>query len=203
MLELISSKKGGLFPWKLYNLNRPETSGRADTEHFSSYQQLSVPEGHSITFSAESEHLFSYLFYGTTQFCTEGLQKSTGRELLTFSLSQPTHIAIPQRPLIRMIFFIFCGVEQWISLLFLPSTLHFLTASLFAEALKGWLAFRWQNIEKVRAVPHNAAMHGAQQLLKHHSHKSNAGTVCSGSLWKLFAWRSSRSDWARKIWTSF
>lgn len=86
--------------------------------------------------------------------------------------------------------------------LFLFSTLHFPTASLFAEALKRWLAFRWQNIEKVRAVPHNAAIHRAHQLLKHHSHKSNTSTVCSGRLWKLCAWRSSRSHWTRLGWIS-
>lgn len=95
----IPSKKGPLFTWKLYNPNRPEISGREGTEHCSSCQQLAAPKGHSLTFSAEGERLLSYLFYGATPFCTEGLQKTTSRELLTFSLPQPTLIATPQRPL--------------------------------------------------------------------------------------------------------
>lgn len=54
----------------------------------------------------------------------------------------------------------------------LSFSLHFPIASHFPgaiEALKRRLAFRWQNIEKVKAVRHNAAIHGAHQLPKCHS----------------------------------
>lgn len=177
----VRSKKCGLFRWKLYNPNRQETSGRAGTEHFSSYlssQHLRPTVSPFLLKASTFFPTFLFILWNqTTLLCTEGLQKTTGRELLTFSLPQPTPITIPQRPLIRMISFIFCGVGQWISLLFLFSNLHFPTASLFGEALKRWLAFRWQNTEKVRAVPHNAAMHRAHQLLKHHSHKLNASSL--------------------------
>lgn len=110
-----------------------------------------------------------------------------------FLLILPNHTILHRRPLkahehttahpqpiltaitescIRAIPFLFCGVEQWITLLHLFSSLHFPKASRFPgaiEALKRRLAFRWQNIEKVTAVRHNAAIHGAHQLLKCHS----------------------------------
>lgn len=115
---------------------------------------------------------FSYLFYLTTLFFTEGLRKPTSTARLTLKLPSAHPHCNHSESCIRVIPFIFSDVGQWITLLCLFSSLHFPIASHFPgaiEALKRRLAFRWKNIEKVRAIRHNAAIHGAHQLLKCHS----------------------------------
>jgi len=112
---------------------------------------------------------FPYLFYLITLFFTEGLWKPASTELLTLKLPSVHPPCNHSESCIKAIPFIFCGVGQWITLLCLFSSIHFPIASHFAgatEALKRQLAFRRQNIEKVRAVWHNAAIHGAHQPLK-------------------------------------
>lgn len=166
------TKQDSLFPWTAYSPNGPKRQQTGEVQNTvhpaSSSQPLRI-----AVFSAEGEQCLTHAqkcyfpTHLTTLFCTEGLWKSMSTELLTLNPS-----SLQSESCIRAILFIFYGVGQWITLLHLFSSWHFPIVSHFPgaiEALKRQLVFRWQNIEKVRAVRHNAAIHGAHQLLKCHS----------------------------------